>query len=32
MRYLHFARIDHTHYVRRKGRLLKRRHTYTPRG
>lgn len=28
MRYLHEYRIDHTHYVRRKGKLIKRRHVY----
>lgn len=28
MRLLHVRRIDHTHFVRRKGRLRKVRHTY----
>ncbi len=28
MRYLHVHHIDHTHFVRRKGKLRKVRHTY----
>jgi len=28
MRYLHAHRIDHTHFVRRKGKVRKVRHTY----
>lgn len=28
MKYLHAHKIDHTHYVRKKGKIIKKRHIY----